>query len=491
MIGIEAFGGYVPRLRLNRRAIVEANSWFNPAIASLAAGERAICNWDEDSLTMAVEAARDCLSDRPADGIEAVYLASNTAPFADRQNATILATALDLDERLHTMDFTGSQRAATSGLIGALKSAKADGQTSLFVAADQREARAASTQELRFGDGAAALLVGAEAVAAEFLGAEQAAVDLVDHFRGRNERFDYTWEERWVREEGYGKIVPRVVTALLKATETEPEGIDHFIMPAPSASIPKRLAGSMGIADTAVRDNLGRVLGECGTAHVLVMLAHTLERAGPGETVLVVGWGQGCDALLFRATDAIAGSRPPMGISGFLARRREETNYNRFLAFNALIEPERGIRGEADHSLALSALYRNRRTVMGFVGGRCRKCGTAQFPRSNICVNPNCGEIRSQDPEPFADKPGSVQSWTADRLAYSPDPPSHYGMIVFEGGGQHMADMTDVDPGSVSVGMPIRMAFRVKSRDRARGYTRYFWKAVPRYVAPAVGKAAE
>jgi len=64
MLGIAACGGYVPRVRLARRAIVEANAWFNPGLRSHAAGQRAICNWDEDALTMAVEAARDCLSCR-------------------------------------------------------------------------------------------------------------------------------------------------------------------------------------------------------------------------------------------------------------------------------------------------------------------------------------------------------------------------------------------------------------------------------------------
>ena len=61
-VGILAFGAYVPRLRLARKAVAEANAWFNPALRSLAKGERAICNWDEDSVTMAVEAARDCLA---------------------------------------------------------------------------------------------------------------------------------------------------------------------------------------------------------------------------------------------------------------------------------------------------------------------------------------------------------------------------------------------------------------------------------------------
>ena len=94
--GIHAFGGYVPRLRLQRRAIAEANAWFNPALMALGRGERAIANWDEDSITMAVEAARDCLAWRGRDGISQIFLASTTLPFQDRQNAGVVAEALRL-----------------------------------------------------------------------------------------------------------------------------------------------------------------------------------------------------------------------------------------------------------------------------------------------------------------------------------------------------------------------------------------------------------
>jgi 3-hydroxy-3-methylglutaryl CoA synthase len=86
--------------------MVAANAWLNPALAGRAKGERAMCNWDEDALTMAVDAARDCLAGRPRDSLDAIYLASTTLPFEDRQGAGILATALNLDENISTLDVT-------------------------------------------------------------------------------------------------------------------------------------------------------------------------------------------------------------------------------------------------------------------------------------------------------------------------------------------------------------------------------------------------
>ncbi|MEE4382901.1 MAG: hypothetical protein V2J02_12955, partial [Pseudomonadales bacterium] len=96
MAGISAFGGYVPRLRLARSAIADAHAWSDPGIRARGKGERSICNWDEDAVTMGVEAARDCLSGRGegAPAPDAIYFASTTFPFLDRQNAGILATAL-------------------------------------------------------------------------------------------------------------------------------------------------------------------------------------------------------------------------------------------------------------------------------------------------------------------------------------------------------------------------------------------------------------
>src|SRR5260370_3691558 len=102
MVGIASFGGYIPRLRLSRKSIVDANGWFNGALRAHAKAERAICSWDEDALTMAVEAARDALADRPRDGFTALYLATTSAPFQDRQNAGLVPPAMRPGPAVHT-----------------------------------------------------------------------------------------------------------------------------------------------------------------------------------------------------------------------------------------------------------------------------------------------------------------------------------------------------------------------------------------------------
>jgi uncharacterized OB-fold protein len=157
------------------------------------------------------------------------------------------------------------------------------------------------------------------------------------------------------------------------------------------------------------------------------------------------------------------------------------------LAFNDIIEIERGMRAEADKLTPLSALWRNRHTVTSFVGGRCGTCGTLQFPKSRVCVNPNCNAIDTQELHEFADKIGRINSYTADRLTYSPNPPACYGIIQFEDGGRWMMDFTDVEADDLIVGQAMRMMFRIKDVDTQRGFRRYFWKAAP--VISASGRA--
>jgi 3-hydroxy-3-methylglutaryl CoA synthase len=484
MIGITAYGAYIPRRRLQRKAVAEANKWFAPGLMGAAKGERAMANWDEDALTLAVEAARDCLpaadplTDRA--GIDAITFASTSMPFSDRQNAGIAAGALQLDENISSADVSSSQRAGLTALILGLDAVAAGRVKSpLVIAGEKRKARAASVQELSFGDAGAALTLGRDNVIARLLGSHSRTIDFVDHFRGEGEDFDYGWEERWIRDEGYTKIVPVTVKALLEKIGVKAADVAHFILPCPFAKLDQTIAKQCGIDPAKVRDNLAAIVGDSGSAHALLMLVHALEQAKPGEKILVAQFGQGCDALLFEVTPHIAELKKRNGVTGALARRKEETNYMKYLGFNGLIALEKGMRAEVDKRTALSVLYRKNDMLLGLVGGKCRVCGTAQFPKTRICVNPNCNAVDAQDDYGFSEREGTVLSWSADSLTYSMDPPNHYGMITFAEGGRLMADITDVEPGQIDSGSKVRMAFRIKDRDEKRGFVRYFWKAVP------------
>lgn len=478
MIGITAYGAYIPRARLAKKAMAQANAWFDAGLNGLAKGERSMCNWDEDTITMAVEAGQDCLSALPSREISNLYLASTTLPFLDRQNSVVVGEALNLANSIRTMDVSASQRAATSALIALLES-HAKGN-SLLVASEHRRTMAGSKAEMLWGDAAAALAVSSDTepdnIIAEFLGAESVAIDFVDHYRGEDASFDYDWEERWIRDEGYLKSVPPAVNKLLERSGVNSADIAHFILPSDQARSPAAVAKKLGIDAAAVVDNQIAVCGVAGAAQPLLLLTKALENASAGDLILLVGFGQGCDALLFKATGNSCSSA---GVSGALARRREELNYNKFMSFNNLVQRDIGKRGEADKQTYLSSLNRRKDLLTSFKGGKCRECGTVQIPREKYCVNPECNALESQDEYAFSDKTGRVKTWTADRLTFDWNPPAYFGLVEFDGGGRIMMDFTEVEEGAIDSGSAISVHFRIKQFDNQRGFKKYFWKAVP------------
>jgi 3-hydroxy-3-methylglutaryl CoA synthase/putative sterol carrier protein len=480
MIGVVSYGGYIPRLRLNRMSVFQSMGWLTPAVIMVAQGERSFCNWDEDALTMAAAASRDCLAGMDKSTVDGVYLGSTTLPFSDRSNAGIVKTVLNLRDDSVTNDFTSTLRAGTGALLSALSAVKSEDRNQVLVTAtDKRQTKAAYFYELWFGDGAASVLVGKDNVIAEFLGSYSASHDFVDHYRGAQKTYDYMWEERWVRDEGYSKIIPEAVEGLLAKLSVSMDDVDKLVFPCFFKAEHKKIAKKLGASPEKVVDNMHEVCGETGAAHPLVMFVKTLEESKPGDTILMAGFGQGCDALLFRVTDNIKKLPKRTGVMGSLASKKVVDNYTKFLKFRGLIQTEAGIRAEAPTQTAMTALWRKRKMILGLVGGKCAKCGTPQFPKMDICVNPKCLAVNTQDDYEFSNVPAAVKTYTADMLAVSVDPPAMYGMVQFEGGGRFMSDFTDCELDQVHVGQSVKMSFRRRYTDDERGFTGYFWKAVP------------
>ena len=478
MVGIVSYGGYIPQKRLSRAAIAKSMSWFAPGLAGAAKGERSMANWDEDSLTMAVAASQDALVGLEKSKLDAVYLASTTFPFTDRDNAGVVKAALNLHDNIMTADFASSLKAGPVSLMTALETVKGgDKQTILVTASDKRRTKAASNDEMLFGDGAAALIVGNDNVIAEYLGGYATSLDFVDHYHGTEAKYDYNWEQRWIRDEGFSKIYPEVFKGALEKTGVAVENVTKMIFPCIFGRFQAKIAASVGAKPEQLSDTLQANVGECGAAHPFVMLAKELEDAKPGDVLMVAGFGQGAGALLFRVTDNITKLLQRTGISGCLANRKEVDTYTKWLQYNGLIETDLGARGDVDLRTGLSSLYRNRKFILGFVGGKCKACGTPQIPAKRICVKPGCGAVDSLEEYEFADKPAKILTFTADNLAASLDPPVIYGMIQFEGGGRILTDFTDCSTDNVEVGVKMKMTFRKKYQDNKRGFTGYYWKA--------------
>ena len=470
-------GVYIPPLRLTRASIAAATSWLNPGATAIARGARAICNWDEDAVTMAVEAGRGL---RGAMTPGRLLLASTTLPFVDRSQAALVAAALDLDAQLQTQDAGGTLRAGTSALLQAAQS-NVD-QDAWVIATDARVAQPGSGDEMRFGHAAVALQLSSQSSArnspiATLLGAASLSENFVDHYRGSEAEFNYTLEERWVRDSAQLPMPPRAIAAALKSAGVDAATVQHIAMPGATALV-RKIAERCGMKHAVVVDNLHADCGDSGVAHPLLLLASVLERANPGEHIAVIGFGQGVDALIFRVESGVMALRAKAPIATALAKRREESQYLRYLSHAGLVNMDFGMRAERDQRTAHSVAWRKHRMLDAFVGGQCKACNTVQFPLSRVCANPDCRVTDQQQPYALAESKGHLKTFTEDWQAYSPRPPYVYGNVAFEPGGNLLMELTDVAPGELTIGDALRFVFRVKDIDRARGFRRYFWKAV-------------
>ena len=469
--GLLATARYVPRLRLERSEVAAQHRWMAPGLKSLAKGQRAVANWDEDAVTMAVEASRSLLASSPITGAAELTLASTTHPFADRLNAGIVAAAAGLSDATMARDVASSSRAALTELIDSLRR-PAEDATRIVVASERRLAKPASAQELIFGDGAAAVSVGTGPAIATPVASRSRQADLVDHFRQADERYDYGWEERWVRDEGYMKLAADTIRRCLEDAGVNASDVSHFVLPAPLPRVNEAVAKRVGIAPAALVSTAADTVGDLGCAQPLAMLDIALRDAAPGALIMIVAFGSGCDVLLLRRTDLpCPGTAPESG--------KPETNYLKYLSFTGQLDLAWGMRAEMDNKTALTAAWRDHARTERFEGGRCSRCGTVQFPRSRMCVNPACRAQDTQQATSLADVPARVMSHTTDFLGYTPDPPFQFGHIDFEGGGRVLMEFTDTDVGELAVGVALRMVYRVKEFDHNRGFRRYFWKATP------------
>lgn len=480
--GITGFGAYIPRLRLERTAIAAAHAWMAPSLRGLARGKRAFCSWDEDSITMAVEAARDCVAPQQRATIGNLTFVSTTFPYADLQNSLIVAGALGLPATTSTADLGGSQRAGIAALAAALRAQQ--GQA-LVVAADRPRAKPASVQEMAYGAGAAAFTLGSGTPIAKLLGSHVATAPFIDHFRASGEPYDYVWEERWIRDEGYAKLIPPVVKAALLETKTPIAEIDTLILASPLKGAAATLAKQLGFTGR-LAESLDDGCGYAGVAHPLLMLAATLQTTRPGQKILLVGFGQGAEAIVLQTTEAIADHAPNRGVPVALAEAVPTTDYLRMASFYNEIDLDWGMRGEKTGKAALTTQYREASQLGAFVAGKCQACGTVQFPQLAYCVNPGCAAPAAQfDDFPLTEVPAKVLTFTADWLSYHPAPPLYVGFVQFDAGARLLMEIVDVGAEGLDVGTPLRIVFRIKEPDKIRGYNRYFWKATPIAARPA------
>lgn len=469
MVGITAYGAYIPFNRLERRRLAEA--FGEPAPP----GEKAVANYDEDSVTMAVEAARDCLTSIQPGALDAVYFATTTSPYREKQSATTVAAALDTPELIRTADFTSTLRSGSTAMLAAIDSVKAGAQNVLVTAADSRLGAAKGQFEQLFGDAAAAFIIGKDNVIAEIEATSTVAGDVITQWRDKEDSYVRSWEDRFAMTQGYGPLVTKVLMSLAKKHNLQPQDVKKLVLYAPSPRYQAGTALSLGFQQPQIQDGFFGTVGLAGAAHAPLMLAAALEDAAPGDRILMVTFGEGADAILFRVTEKINNFCPRHGVNGYLKSKKTTINYQTYLRWKKMLDFEPPRRPEQDRPSA-PAMWRNAKKNLAFYGSKCRECDTPQIPAQRVCVH--CQAKDQMTPYRFADIYARIATYTIDYLTFSQDPPTVFSVIDYAGGGRLLCEMTDCEPEKVAIDMEVEMTFR--RLYQAGGIHNYYWKARPK-----------
>jgi len=471
MAGITSVGVYIPMYRLKREEI--AGMWGVHSIG----GEKAVAGYDEDPVTMAVAAARECIK-RDSLPPESLFFASTTAPYQEKLSAAIIANSVGLNQKSFTADFANSLKCGTTSLKSALDAVTAGSAGRvLVVAADCRLGLPRGRFEQLCGDAAVALAVGSEGVIAEIESFSSLTSEFTGLWRTNADRFVKSGEARFIDTQGYFPIMQEITSGLMGNCNMKPGDFSRVILPAFEARQHKVLADKLGFEASQVQDPLFAAIGHAGTAATLIMLVSALEQARPGDRILLVNYGDGADAMVIRVTEAVTGVQTAERLADRLKKGRL-IDYGTYLSWRDLIQLEApGLppRGEP----SLSARWRERHVIATLSGVKCRQCGLPQIHTigQNIRICIGCQSKDDFEPYSFSDKKASLFTYAVDRLQPTKNPPALNGVVDFEGGGRLICELTDYDLDRVEIGMPLEMTFRTMFR--SEGIINYFWKAKP------------
>jgi 3-hydroxy-3-methylglutaryl CoA synthase/uncharacterized OB-fold protein len=463
--GISGLAAYLPHWRLQRSAITQVLG------SSAGKGSRTVASYDEDAVTMAVEAGRRARRGTVGP-VDSLWFASTTGPYAEKTAAPLVHAALRLDGDVIAADAGPGLRGAAAALRSALRSTDPG---VLVAAADVRTGPAGSTDEKGGGDAGAAALVADEGhgpLLAEYVGGASATQEFLDRWRSPGELRTHAWEERFGQQR-YDDLAGRAWDAALKDAGLDLDQISRVAISAPHARAGAPLAKRLGAASIDLADRLDGTVGFTGAAHPLVLLADLVEQASPGQVVALVALADGADVFLFRRTEAPLRADVPT-VADQVAAGDDSLPYAKYLSWRGVLPVQPPNRPEPAR-MSASAAERRLDWKYGFVGSRDRQSDALHLPPARVSFSN--GAVDDMDPAPMADVPATVATFTVDSLAYSPSPPIVFAVCDFEGGGRLPVELTDVTADQVSIGMTVEMTFR--RLNAADGIANYFWKARP------------
>lgn len=301
MTGIESYGIALPALRMEASEYVAA--WGSCGARGMK--QKAVCAYDEDAVTLAIEAARmalDRLGEAGAGRIDAMFFGVTTPPYDEKPSAATLATALTADRDLRVTEITGSPQAGIQALVSALEfSAANSGARALAISGDVPSAPPDAVYEHALGAGAAAFVVGGDGKAAEFSG----------HWAVTRETFGARFRRHGAEVLTDLELRTRDNLAVLQALgKVIPADKVSRLALGADAGLMRGAARALGLPDAETpADALWSEIGDCGAASAPLALCAALDGARAGDGVLTAGLGGGGTAALFTAAKGLAPMR--------------------------------------------------------------------------------------------------------------------------------------------------------------------------------------
>jgi len=340
MIGIAAYGVYIPRWRIKVEEI--ARVWGHDAERyreNLFIKEKAVPALDEDTVTLSVEAARNALKRAPEVNpkeIGALYVGSESHPYAVKPTATIVAEAIDATPSLTAADLEFACKAGTAGIQACMGLVAAGYiKYGMSIGADTAQAQPADALEYAAAAGAAAFIVGKDEVLAEIEGIYSFTRDVPDFWRREGSAYP-RHGGRFTGEEGYFAQTVNCTRGLMERLGTTPEDYDYAVFHQPNGKYPLRAADILGFSREKIVPGL--VVTNVGNTYAgssLIGLAAVLDGAEAGSRILMTSYGSGAgsDSFSFVVTDNVDEKRDLAPSVDYYVKWRAYIDYSLYSKF--------------------------------------------------------------------------------------------------------------------------------------------------------------
>ena len=311
MEGIVGYGASIPRYRIKVEEI--AKVWGADASSyrkGLLVEEKSVPSPDQDTISMSVEASKNALKRARINPREigAVYIGSESHPYAVKPSGTVLAEAIGATPDVHTADFEFACKAGTEGMFVALNLVKAgEIKYGLAVGADTSQGAPGDALEYTAAAGAAAFIFGREEVVAETLYTYSYTTDTPDFWR-REYQYYPQHGGRFTGDPAYFKHIVGAAKGIMEKSGLKSSDFTFVIFHQPNGKFPFRVGEILGFEKKQIEPGwLVNKLGNTYSGSSPLGLTATLDMSKPGDLILIVSFGSGAgsDAFVFRVTERI------------------------------------------------------------------------------------------------------------------------------------------------------------------------------------------